>query len=88
MRSCQEGCKKKPGGNLPGSFLNAHSVHVVCAVVDFCLQLRGVSRRNRCWATSSIFQMTAVALSAFLNRLAASVRSLKAAKGNSCYRRC
>ena len=41
------------------------------------------SRRNRCWATSSIFQMTAVALLTFLKRFAASVRSLRAAKGDS-----
>ena len=26
LRSCQEVCKKKSGGNLPGSFLDAHSV--------------------------------------------------------------
>ena len=35
--------KKKAGGNLPGSFLDAHSVDVCCAVVDLVHQLlRGV----------------------------------------------
>ena len=34
-------------------------------------------------ATSSIFQITAIALSTLLNRFAASVRSLRAAKGDS-----
>ena len=41
------------------------------------------NRRNRCSATSSIFQITAWAFSTFLNRLAASVRSRRAANGDS-----
>ena len=35
-------CKKKSGGNLPGSFLDSHSFDVFCAVVDLLHQLRGV----------------------------------------------
>ena len=41
------------------------------------------SASGTCSATSSIFQITAIALSTLLNRFAASVRSLRAAKGDS-----
>jgi len=41
------------------------------------------SRRNLFSATGSILKITAVAFSTFLNRLAASVRSRSAAKGDS-----
>src|SRR5574337_342044 len=76
--------KKKSGGSLPDSCRDSYAVDVLCAVVDLLQQLRGVqASRNRCWATSNIFQMTAVAFSTFLNRFAASVRSLRAAKGDS-----
>lgn len=41
-RSCQEVCKEKSGGSLPGSFLDSHSVDVCGAVVHLLHQLRGV----------------------------------------------
>jgi hypothetical protein len=41
------------------------------------------SHRNRCCATISIFQMIAVSSRTFLSRFAASVCSLRAAKGDS-----
>src|SRR5262247_3214248 len=44
----------------------------------------GASRRRKVFsAMSSVFQITAVAFSTFLNRLAAAVRSRTAAKGDS-----
>ncbi len=44
----------------------------------------GASRRRNVFsAMSSVFQITAVAFSTFLNRLAAAVRSRTAAKGDS-----
>src|SRR3990172_9147926 len=41
-RSCQEVCKKRSGGSLPGSYRDLHSVDVLCAVVDLLQQLWGV----------------------------------------------
>ena len=41
MRSCQEVCKKKSGGSLPGTFLDSYSVDVLRSVMHLLQQLRG-----------------------------------------------
>ena len=71
------------GGLLIAPVHGTHSVDVLDAVRDIGKQLGRIERRKVCSATSSVFQITAVAFSTFLNRLAAAVRSRTAANGDS-----
>jgi len=77
----QEVCKFSGGDPL---LRDLHAVFVLRPHVDLGQQRRGtLAAGTSPLATSSIFQITAVARSTFLNRLAASVRSRNAANGDS-----
>ena len=71
------------GGLLIAPVHCTHSVDVRDAVVTSGSNLGASRRRKVCSATSSVFQITPVAFSTFLNRLAAAVRSRTAANGDS-----
>ncbi len=80
QRSCQEVCKRDQAAAFAWArFSRTPSTYTTPSATS---GKRGASSRKLCSATTSVLQMTAVAFSTFLNRLAAAVRSRTAANGD------
>ena len=77
-------CKKKSGGNLPGSFLDSHSVDILRSVMNFFQQLRGVQTAEPLLGDQQHLPDDRRGVLHPLEPLRpASVRSLRAATGDS-----
>ena len=77
-------CVKSSGDFLLGSGLNSDCIFKLCPQIEVPGEVRIFRRRNLFSATSSIFQITAWALEAFLNRRIASVLSRRPALQSFC----